>query len=71
MRLHIEKAVYGGAGLAHQTEGEGAGTPWFQPVTLPTAESSKPSEFHQQLQSELAFWSQTAKAMPKLVIGNK
>ena len=25
MKLQIEKAVYGGAGLAHQTEGDGAG----------------------------------------------
>ena len=35
MRLQIEKAVYGGAGLAHQTEGEGAGRAVFVPFTLP------------------------------------
>jgi 23S rRNA (uracil1939-C5)-methyltransferase len=35
MRLHIEKAVYGGAGLAHQIEGEGAGRAVFVPFTLP------------------------------------
>jgi 23S rRNA (uracil1939-C5)-methyltransferase len=35
MRLQIEKAVYGGAGLAHQTEGEGAGKAVFVPFTLP------------------------------------
>src|SRR5580704_16870257 len=35
MRLQIEKAVYGGAGLAHQTEGEGAGKAIFVPFTLP------------------------------------
>jgi 23S rRNA (uracil1939-C5)-methyltransferase len=35
MKLQIEKAVYGGAGLAHQTEGEGAGKAIFVPFTLP------------------------------------
>jgi 23S rRNA (uracil1939-C5)-methyltransferase len=35
MRLQIEKAVYGGSGLAHQTEGEGAGRTVFVPFTLP------------------------------------
>jgi 23S rRNA (uracil1939-C5)-methyltransferase len=35
MRLQIGKAVYGGAGLAHQTEGEGAGKAIFVPFTLP------------------------------------
>jgi 23S rRNA (uracil1939-C5)-methyltransferase len=35
MKLQIEKAVYGGAGLAHQTEGEGAGKAVFVPFTLP------------------------------------
>jgi 23S rRNA (uracil1939-C5)-methyltransferase len=35
MRLQIEKAVYGGAGLACQTEGEGAGRTVFVPFTLP------------------------------------
>jgi 23S rRNA (uracil1939-C5)-methyltransferase len=35
MKLHIQKAVYGGAGLAHQTEGEGAGRAVFVPFTLP------------------------------------
>jgi 23S rRNA (uracil1939-C5)-methyltransferase len=35
MRLQIEKAVYGGSGLAHQTEGEGAGRTIFVPFTLP------------------------------------
>jgi 23S rRNA (uracil1939-C5)-methyltransferase len=35
MRLQIKKAVYGGAGLAHQTEGEGAGKAVFVPFTLP------------------------------------
>jgi 23S rRNA (uracil1939-C5)-methyltransferase len=35
MRLQIEKAVYGGAGLAHQTEGEDAGRAVFIPFTLP------------------------------------
>jgi 23S rRNA (uracil1939-C5)-methyltransferase len=35
MKLKIEKAVYGGAGLAHQTEGEGAGKAVFVPFTLP------------------------------------
>ena len=35
MKLHIEKAVYGGAGLAHQTEGEHAGQAVFVPFTLP------------------------------------
>ena len=34
MKLQIEKAVYGGAGLAHQTEGEGAGRAVFVPFTL-------------------------------------
>lgn len=35
MKLQIEKMVYGGAGLAHQTEGEGAGRAVFVPFTLP------------------------------------
>ncbi len=35
MKLQIEKAVYGGAGLAHQTEGEHAGQAVFVPFTLP------------------------------------
>jgi 23S rRNA (uracil1939-C5)-methyltransferase len=35
MKLQIEKAVYGGSGLAHQTEGEGAGKAVFVPFTLP------------------------------------
>lgn len=35
MKLQIEKAVYGGAGLAHQTEGEGAGRAVFVHFTLP------------------------------------
>ena len=35
MKLPIEKAVYGGSGLAHQTEGEGAGRAVFVPFTLP------------------------------------
>jgi 23S rRNA (uracil1939-C5)-methyltransferase len=35
MKVQIEKEVYGGAGLAHQTEGEGAGRAVFVPFTLP------------------------------------
>ena len=35
MKLQIEKAVYGGAGLAHQTEGAVAGQAVFVPFTLP------------------------------------
>jgi 23S rRNA (uracil1939-C5)-methyltransferase len=35
MRLQIEKVVYGGAGLAHQTEGEDTGKAIFVPFTLP------------------------------------
>ena len=35
MKLQIEKAVYGGAGLAHQTKGEGSGRAIFVPFTLP------------------------------------
>jgi len=35
MKLQIEKAVYGGSGLAHQTEGGGAGRAVFVPFTLP------------------------------------
>ncbi len=35
MKLQIEKAIYGGAGLAHQIEGEGAGKAVFVPFTLP------------------------------------
>jgi 23S rRNA (uracil1939-C5)-methyltransferase len=35
MRLQIEKAVYGGSGLAHQAEGHGAGRVVFVPFTLP------------------------------------
>jgi 23S rRNA (uracil1939-C5)-methyltransferase len=34
MKLQIEKEVYGGAGLAHQTQGEGAGRAVFVPFTL-------------------------------------
>jgi 23S rRNA (uracil1939-C5)-methyltransferase len=34
MNLQIEKTVYGGAGLAHQTEGEQAGRAVFVPFTL-------------------------------------
>ena len=35
MKLRIEKMVYGGAGLAHQGEGEDAGKAVFVPFTLP------------------------------------
>lgn len=35
MKLRIEKAVYGGSGLARQTEGRGAGRTVFVPFTLP------------------------------------
>jgi 23S rRNA (uracil1939-C5)-methyltransferase len=35
MKLRIEKMVYGGLGLAHQAEGEGAGRAVFVPFTLP------------------------------------
>jgi 23S rRNA (uracil1939-C5)-methyltransferase len=35
MKLQIEKMVYGGAGLAHQADGEGAGKAVFVPFTLP------------------------------------
>jgi 23S rRNA (uracil1939-C5)-methyltransferase len=35
MKLQIEKAVYGGAGLAHQTEGADEGKTVFVPFTLP------------------------------------
>jgi 23S rRNA (uracil1939-C5)-methyltransferase len=35
MKLQIEKSVYGGAGLAHQTEGDVAGKTIFVPFTLP------------------------------------
>jgi 23S rRNA (uracil1939-C5)-methyltransferase len=35
MRLQIEKAVYGGSGLAHQIEGDSAGKAVFVPFTLP------------------------------------
>ena len=35
MKLQIEKAVYGGAGLAHQTEGVDKGKTVFIPFTLP------------------------------------
>jgi 23S rRNA (uracil1939-C5)-methyltransferase len=35
MRLQIERPVYGGAGLAHQPEGEGAGHAVFVHFTLP------------------------------------
>lgn len=35
MKLRIEKMVYGGAGLAHPTEGKGAGQAVFVPFTLP------------------------------------
>ncbi|MGH9596919.1 MAG: class I SAM-dependent RNA methyltransferase, partial [Edaphobacter sp.] len=34
MKLRIEKPVYGGAGLAHQTEGNDAGKAVFVPFTL-------------------------------------
>lgn len=35
MKLQIEKAVYGGSGLARQTEGDDAGRAVFVPFTLP------------------------------------
>lgn len=35
MKLRVEKAVYGGAGLARQTEGRGAGKAVFVPFALP------------------------------------
>jgi 23S rRNA (uracil1939-C5)-methyltransferase len=35
MKLQIEKAIYGGAGLAHQTEGEDAGRAVFVHFALP------------------------------------
>lgn len=35
MKLRIEKSVYGGSGLARQTEGKGAGRTVFVPFTLP------------------------------------
>ncbi len=35
MKLQIEKMIYGGSGLAHQTEGEDAGRTVFVPFTLP------------------------------------
>lgn len=35
MKLHIEKVVYGGAGLAHPADGEAAGRAVFVPFTLP------------------------------------
>ncbi len=35
MKLQIEKMIYGGAGLAHQTEGSDAGKAVFVPFTLP------------------------------------
>jgi 23S rRNA (uracil1939-C5)-methyltransferase len=35
MKLQIEKMVYGGSGLAHQTEGKDAGRTVFVPFTLP------------------------------------
>jgi 23S rRNA (uracil1939-C5)-methyltransferase len=35
MKLQIEKVVHGGAGLAHQTQEEGAGRAVFVPFTLP------------------------------------
>lgn len=35
MKLQIEKAVYGGVGLAHQTEGADKGKAIFVPFTLP------------------------------------
>jgi 23S rRNA (uracil1939-C5)-methyltransferase len=35
MKLHIEKVIYGGAGLAHPNEGEAAGGAVFVPFTLP------------------------------------
>ena len=36
MKLQIEKVVYGGAGLAHQSEGADAGKTVFVPFTLPS-----------------------------------
>ncbi|MEO6981501.1 MAG: hypothetical protein ABI072_00110 [Edaphobacter sp.] len=35
MKVQIERSVYGGAGLAHQTEGADAGRTVFVPFTLP------------------------------------
>jgi 23S rRNA (uracil1939-C5)-methyltransferase len=35
MKLRIEKAIYGGSGLAHQAEGKDAGKAIFVPFTLP------------------------------------
>ncbi len=35
MNFRIEKAIYGGSGLAHQTEGKDAGKAIFIPFTLP------------------------------------
>jgi 23S rRNA (uracil1939-C5)-methyltransferase len=35
MKLRIEKAIYGGAGLARIGEGELAGKTVFAPLTLP------------------------------------
>lgn len=35
MKLRIEKSVYGGAGLARQSEGRGAGRAVFVPFTIP------------------------------------
>jgi len=35
MKLRIEKAIYGGSGLAHQTEGKDTGKTIFVPFTLP------------------------------------
>lgn len=35
MQLHIEKVVYGGAGLAHAADGDAAGRAVFVPFTLP------------------------------------
>src|SRR5580658_8437603 len=35
MKLELEKAIYGGACLAHQTEGDDAGKTVFVPFTLP------------------------------------
>jgi tripartite-type tricarboxylate transporter receptor subunit TctC len=31
------------------------------------AEANSPTEFHQQIESELKFWAQIAQQMPKLV----
>lgn len=52
MKLRIEKSVYGGAGLARQTEGTDAGRTVFVPFTLPgelvEAESTEKSSGHDE-----------------------